>query len=109
MTLDSIWPCFTPCLRAALFANQWNHNCAELALGNGIFSPADSFLTFFEYGTYEFDNKLRADAGRFEHADACESFSGKMMSRSSNGVTYPKMAWDGDSKNTVPVAELHNK
>lgn len=97
------------CLRAALFANQWNHNCAELALANGIFSPADSLLTYFEYGTYEFDNKLRADAGRFEHADACESFSGNMMSRSSNGVTYPKMAWDGDSKNTVPVAELHNK
>jgi len=97
------------CLRAALFANQWNHNCAELALANGISPPADSLLTYFEYGTYEFNDKLRVDAGRFEHADACESFSGKMTARSSNGVAYPKMAWDGDSQNTVPVAEMHNK
>jgi hypothetical protein len=32
-----------------------------------------------------------------------------VAARSSTGVSYPRMAWDGDSKNTVPVAELHNK
>ena len=97
------------CLRAALFENQWNHNCAELSLANGIAPPANSLLTYFEYGTYEFNGKLQTDAASFEHADACESFSGNITARSIKGVTYPKMAWDGDSQNTVPVAELHNK
>jgi hypothetical protein len=97
------------CLRAALFANEWNHNCAELALSRRIFEQADSLLTYFAYGAYEVDGKMRADAATFEHTDACESFSGSIKARSSTGISYPRMAWDGDSKNTVPVAELHNK
>jgi len=97
------------CLRVALFANQWNHNCAELALANGIFAHADSLLTYFEYDTYEVHGVLRADASRYENIDACESFSGGLQSRNSNGASYPRMAWDGDSQNTVPVAEMHNK
>jgi hypothetical protein len=102
---DSTWSC----LREALFANRWNHNCAELALSNGIFEDADSLMTYFEYDTYSHNNVLRTDAALFHNADACESFSGSLKSRSSKGVSYPKMAWDGDSQNTVPVAELHNK
>jgi hypothetical protein len=133
------------CLREALYANKWNHNCAELALVNGISAPADSLLTYFEYGTYESQDKCvdtwvcvdklnncenhpledyhwesdiwqkktcprdKDIAATFEHADACESFSGQITARGNNGVTYPKMAWDGDSQNIVPVAELHNK
>ena len=93
------------CLRTALLASQWNHNCAELALANGIFTDADSLMTYFEYGTYQSGN----DAVLFKNTDACESFSGGLTSRSSKGVSYPKMAWDGDSQNTVPVAEMHNK
>jgi hypothetical protein len=102
---DSTWSC----LRVALFTNEWNHNCAELALANGIFDQADSLLTYFEYGSYELNGKLRADAALFVNADACESFSGGLKTRSDKGVSYPHMTWDGDSKNTVPVAELHNK
>ena len=102
---ESTWSC----LRVALFSNEWNHNCAELALANGIFDEADSLLTYFEYGVYEVNGKLRDDAALFANADACESFSGGLKTRSEKGVTYPRMAWDGDSKNTVPVAELHNK
>jgi len=90
------------CLRVALFANQWNHNCAELALAGGLFEHADSLLTYFVYSA------LPAHA-LFEHTDACETFSGGLTARSSAGASYPRMAWDGDSQNTVPVAELHNK
>ena len=102
---ESTWSC----LRVALFTNEWNHNCAELALANGIFDDADSLLTYFEYGVYEVDGHLRSDAALFINADACESFSGGLKMRSEKGVAYPRMAWDGDSKNSVPVAELHNK
>jgi hypothetical protein len=97
------------CLKSALYASDWNHNCAELALANGLAPPADSLLTYFAYGAYELDGRLRPDAAKFENADACESFSGAITARSASGVVYPKMAWDGDSENIVPVAELHNK
>ncbi len=97
------------CLRAALLASDWNHNCAELALASGLFPQADSLLSYFVYGAHELNGMLRPDAALFENADACESFSGSISGRSSKGVAYPLMAWDGDSKNTVAVAEMHNK
>jgi len=98
------------CLRTALYANDWQNNCAEVAIANGIFPNSNSALTYFEYELLQDQNgKLQQDATTFENLDACETFSGKMNSSNSRGVVYPKMAWDGNSQNAVPVAEMHNK
>ena len=98
------------CLKTALYANDWQNNCAELAIANGIFPNSNSPLTYFEYELLQDQSgKLRPEATKFENLDACETFSGKMSARNAKGVAYPKMAWDGDSQNAVPVAEMHNK
>ena len=98
------------CLKTALYANDWQNNCAELAIANGIFPNSNSPLTYFEYELLQDESgKLRQEATKYENLDACETFSGKMNARNAKGVAYPKMAWDGDSQNAVPVAEMHNK
>jgi hypothetical protein len=98
------------CLKTALYANDWQNNCMEVAIANGIFANSNSPLTYFEYELLQDQSgKLLQDATTFENLDACETFSGKMKSRNSKGVMYPKMAWDGNSQNAVPVAEMHNK
>jgi hypothetical protein len=98
------------CLKTALYANDWQNNCADLAISNGIFANADSPLTYFEYELLQKDDgSLQSTATSFENLDACESFSGYMKSRNAKGVAYPKMAWDGNSQNAVPMATLHNK
>ena len=98
------------CLRAAMDTNDWQNNCADLAFTNGVFATADSPLTYFEYEVLqEQDGTLKREAGTFVNLDACETYSGNMKSRNAKGVSYPKMAWDGNSQNAVPVATLHNK
>ena len=88
------------CLNASLANAQFSNNCAELGLANNIFPDATSLLTYFEY-------EIRDAASTFENMDACESFSGRVSDRSRDNIVYPKLVWDGDSQNAVPVAELH--
>ena len=88
------------CLNTSLADSQWSHNCAELGLANNIFPTAESLLTYFEY-------EIKAVESTFENMDACESFSGSLTDRNQDNVLYPKIVWDGDSANAVPVAELH--
>lgn len=88
------------CLQTAMLNKKWNHNCDELAYSNGIFPAASTALTYFEY-------EVASDAYTFVDMDACQSFSGKVSNGHNSVMTYPKMVWDGDSANAVPVAELH--
>jgi hypothetical protein len=88
------------CLNSSLETAQWSNNCAELGLANNIFPDASSLLTYFEY-------EIKDIASTFENMDACESFSGRVSDRSEDNIVYPKIVWDGDSLNSVPVAELH--
>ena len=98
------------CLKTALYANDWLNNCADLALANGVFADADSPLTYFEYELLQnADGTVQKQATTFANLDACETFSGNMKPRNAKGVAYPKMAWDGNSQNAVPMAEMHNK
>jgi hypothetical protein len=93
------------CLRAALDTNDWLNNCANLAFARGVFDKADSPLTYFQYELLQNEDEART----FANLDACETFSGKMKLRNAKGISYPKMAWDGNSQNAVSVATLHNK
>ena len=88
------------CLNASLENSQFSNDCAELALANNIFPDAASLLTYFEY-------EINDAASTFENMDACESFSGRVSDRNADNIVYPKLVWDGDSLNAVPVAELH--
>ena len=88
------------CLRAALQNKRWKHDCAELAYSNRVFPSASDALTYFEYD-------VNSDDYSFMDMDACQSFSGKVQDKHDSTMTYPKMVWDGDSANAVPVAELH--
>jgi hypothetical protein len=88
------------CLNASLANAQFSNNCAELGLANDIFPNAKSLLTYFEY-------EIADAASTYENMDACESFSGRVSDRSKDNIVYPKLVWDGDSQNAVPVAELH--
>ena len=88
------------CLQTALDNKRWKHNCAELAYSNGAFPAASDALTYFEYD-------VSSDAYTFVDMDACQSFSGKVTDNHQTGLSYPKMVWDGDSANAVPVAEIH--
>ena len=93
---ESTWTC----LKAALVSKRWKHNCAELAYSNGAFPSATDALTFFEY-------EVSSDEYTFVDMDACQSFSGAVTDNHVSNLKYPKMVWDGDSANAVPVAELH--
>jgi hypothetical protein len=88
------------CLNASLESSQFSNNCADLGLANNIFPDATSLLTYFEY-------EIKDAESSFENMDACESFSGRVSDRNQDNVVYPKIVWDGDSANAVPVAELH--
>ena len=88
------------CLQSAMLNKQWKHNCAELAYSNGVFPGASDALTFFEY-------QVTTDTYTFVDMDACQSFSGRVTENHASSLTYPKMVWDGDSANAVPVAEFH--
>jgi hypothetical protein len=88
------------CLNSSLANSQWSNNCADLGLANNIFPDAASLLTYFEY-------EIKDVASTFENMDACESFSGRLSDRNADNIIYPKLVWDGDSLNSVPVAELH--
>ena len=88
------------CLNASLANTLRSNNCAELALANNIFPDAASLLTYFEY-------EINDVASTFDNMDACESFSGRVSDRNEDNIVYPKLVWDGDSVNAVPVAELH--
>jgi len=88
------------CLNSALANAQWSHNCADLGLANNIFQEVASLLTYFEY-------VIKDVASTFENMDACESFSGRLSDRNEDNMIYLKLVWDGDSVNSVPVAELH--
>jgi len=88
------------CLNTSLASSQFSNNCAELALANNIFPAAASILTYFEYEIKDVDST-------FENMDACESFSGRVSDRNKDNIVYPKIVWDGDSANAVPVADLH--
>lgn len=88
------------CLNSSLANSQWSNNCADLGLANNIFPDAASLLTYFEY-------EIKDVASTFENMDACESFSGRLTDRNQDNIIYPKIVWDGDSLNSVPVAELH--
>jgi hypothetical protein len=93
---ESTWTC----LKAALVSKRWRHNCAELAYSNGAFPSATDALTFFEY-------EVSSDEYTFVDMDACQSFSGAVTDNHVSELKYPRMVWDGDSANAVPVAELH--
>ena len=88
------------CLQTALDSKKWKHNCAELAYSNGVFPAASDALTYFEYD-------VSSDAYTFVDMDACQSFSGKVTENHETSLKFPKMVWDGDSANAVPVAEMH--
>jgi len=88
------------CLNSSLTNLQLSNNCAELGLANNIFVDASSLLTYFEY-------EIKEVSAAYENMDACESFSGRVSDRNEDNVVYPKLVWDGDSLNSVPVAELH--
>jgi hypothetical protein len=88
------------CLNSSLANSQWSNNCADLGLANNIFPDAASLLTYFEY-------EIKDMESTFENMDACESFSGRVSDRNEDNIAYPKIVWDGDSANAVPVAELH--
>ena len=88
------------CLNSSLANAQFSNNCAELGIANNIFPDATSLLTYFEY-------EIKDVASTFENMDACESFSGRVADRNQDNIIYPKLVWDGDSLNAVPVAELH--
>lgn len=88
------------CLQTAMLNKKWKHNCAELAYSNGVFPAASDALTFFEY-------EVTSDAYTFVDMDACQSFSGRVTDNHDSSLTYPKMVWDGDSANAVPVADYH--
>jgi hypothetical protein len=88
------------CLNSSLANSQFSNNCAELGLANNIFPDATSLMTYFEY-------EIKDVASTFENMDACESFSGRVSDRNQDNIVYPKIVWDGDSLNAVPVAELH--
>ena len=88
------------CLNSSLANAQFSNDCAELGLANKIFPDATSSLTYFEY-------EINDVASTFANMDACESFSGRVSDRNQDNIVYPKLVWDGDSINAVPVAELH--
>ena len=92
---EDTWSCLNPSLANAQFSN----NCAELGLANNIFPDAKSMLTYFEY-------EIIDAASTFENMDACESFSGRVSDWNKDNIVYPKLVWDGDSQNAVPVADL---